>query len=447
MELLNYPTEFGRNRGDFPDLPIVNLFAESADTEGRVVLQSRPGLQESYSLTSDAVRFIYSEPGVFSESLFTVTGNKMYKDTNLLGTIVGDGSVSMDSFEGSTFLSAGDTLYHYNGATLNALTFPDNAATLKVIVGASRLIVIRKETQTIYWSEPLTPSIDALDFAQAENSPDRLLDMLFLGDTLLLFGEATVEFWPTQTSADLPFAPLVGRVYSKGIKNTGAATKLGSGFAWVTDSNQLCLNSPDNVVSTREIEEEIEDAGEVSLWTFFLDSIEFLAIRVGNRTHVYNTLTKTFTEFTTYGLTNWEANCYSNGYFGSADTGRILTWSNDYVDDGDELERRFRVWAPLNMEAVVVNNLFLRGNTGRTPYLAGQYSDPNVEIRTSKDGGNVWSSWRQAQMGPSGTYRKQIRWFGLGVFSFPGALAEFRITDPTPFRVSSVTVNDPYGGY
>lgn len=446
MELLTYTTSFSRERGDLPDLPIINMFAEQADPEGKIVLQSRPGLETNYTLGSSPVRFLYSEPGVFNESVFAVAGNKMYKGSTLLGTVQGDGPVSMDSFEDATFMSCGGPLYYYDGTTLTTIAFPDNADTVKVVVGSSRLIVIQKETQTIYWSDPLTPGIDALDFAQAENSPDRLLDMLFLGDVLVLFGEATVEFWPSQANPDLPFAPLPGRVFSKGIKNTGAAVAVGSGFAWVTDSNQLCLNTPDNVVSTREIETDIEEAGSVSVWTFMLDSVTFIALRVGEKTHVYNTVTPSWTRFETLGG-NWDATCYTDGYFGSASTGKVYNWSDEYTDDGDTLERRFRIWAPLDLESEVIHNLFLRGNPGRTPYLSGQYANPRVELRTSKDGGNTWGNWRTSNMGVSGTYRKHIKWLALGIFSYPGALGEIRITDPTPYRVASVKVNIPYGGY
>jgi hypothetical protein len=447
VELLTYTTQFSRARGDIPSLPIINMFAENADPEGKVVLQSRPGLKTSYTVGSGPIRHLYAEPGVFDAAVFAVSSDKLYKGTTLLGTILGDGFVSMDSFEEATFLSAGGPLYYYNGTTLATIPFPDSADTLKVVVGSSRLIVIQKGTQTIYWSQPLTASIDALDFAQAENSPDRLLDMLFLGDTLVLFGEATVEFWPSQADPEIPFAPLPGRVFSKGIKNTGAAAAVGSGFAWVTDSNQLCLNTPDNVVSTSEIETAIEEAGEARLWTFMLDSVTFIALRVGDKTFVFNTDTPSWTTLSTYGRSNFTAWTFAAGYFGSSYDNRVLAWSDDYEDDEGELERRFRIWAPLDMETVVVNNVFLRANAGRTPYTTGQYENPTIEMRTSKDGGNLWTDWREAKMGAIGSYRKHVKWSRLGLFSYPGALAEFRITDPTPFRVSSVKINIPFGGY
>ena len=447
MELLTYLSEFSRERGNLPDLPIINLFAESAEPNGNVTLQSRPGLTNSTTLGTDPIRALYSEPGVFNQALFAVMGNKFYKGITNLGTITGSGPVSIDSFEGTTFLTAGESLYKYDGTTLSTVPYPNNASIRKIVVGASRLVTIQKDSQTIYWTGPLETTINALDFAQAEYSPDRLLDMLFIGDMLILFGEGTVEFWTSQTgSGDIPFAPVPGRMFPKGIKNTGAAVPLGASWAWVTNTNQICVTSPDNVISTRKIETEIEEAGSASLWTFYLDSIEFLAVQVGDKTHVFNTTNPTWTRFKTDGSENWEAQCYSNGYFGSAVTGKILTWSDSYIDS-TVLERRFRVWAPINMETVVANSIFLRVNPGRTPYAVGNYTSPRIEMRLSRDGGNTWTNWRSTAMGSIGDYRKQTKFLSCGIFSYPGALAEFRITDPVPFRVSSVSVNEPYGGY
>ncbi len=447
MELLTYLTSFSRDRGDLPDLPIVNMFAEQVDPEGKVVLQSRPGQEVHLTLGTDPIRFLYSEPGVFSEELFAVVGSSLYRGSTLLGPVVGSGRVSMDSFEGTTFLTAGETLYKYDGTTLSPIPYPDSEGVIKLVVGASRLVTIRKSSQTIYWSEPLETSIDGGNFAQAEYSPDRLLDMLFVGDMLVLFGEATVEFWTSQSgSADIPFSPIPGRVFPKGIKNTGAAVAMKSSWAWVTDTNQICVTSPDNVISTREIETEIEEAGEATLWTFYLDSIEFLAVQVGDKTHIFNTVSPSWTQFKTFGSSRWEPSCYSNGYFGSSNTGNILRWSDDYTEYGS-LERLFRVWAPIDLETIVAHNIVLRVNPGRTPYTVGTYTNPRVEMRTSRDAGNTWSNWRTSEMGTIGQYRKQTKFLACGIFSYPGALAEFRITDPTPFRVSSVKVNEKYGGF
>ena len=78
--------------------------------------------------------------------------------------------------------------------------------------------------------------------------------------------------------------------------------------------------------------------------------------------------------------------------------------------------------------------------------LAGQGSDPLVEMRYSRDAGATWSSWDGVSMGRQGHYRERPEWRALGLFDAPGALMEFRCTDPVALRLSSVLVNEPVGG-
>jgi hypothetical protein len=49
-------------------------------------------------------------------------------------------------------------------------------------------------------------------------------------------------------------------------------------------------------------------------------------------------------------------------------------------------------------------------------------------------------------LGAQGAYRQVPEWRALGMFDFPGLLGECRVTDPVPFRVSAIKVNDPAGG-
>jgi hypothetical protein len=77
--------------------------------------------------------------------------------------------------------------------------------------------------------------------------------------------------------------------------------------------------------------------------------------------------------------------------------------------------------------------------------LTGQGSDPTVEMRSSRDAGNTWSDYRPA-LGVRANIAPCPTWRRLGQFDFPGALFEFRVTDPVDFRVSAVKANDPLGG-
>ncbi len=444
------PTNFERTRGNLTRLPIINMFAEISPADERIILQSRPGTESHSSVGAvDApVRFVYSEPGVFSADVFSVVGDSLYRGTTLLGTINGDGPVSIDSYSDTLFLAAGASLWSYDGTTLAAVAVPDSLPVSKVFVGFGRAFVVIANSDRFYWTDVLDTVIDPLSFATAENSPDIIRDAILLGDSLILFGEATTEYWMLSTNPDLPFEPLVGRVYPKGAKNLGAVTQLQATFAAVTNTSQVIIGGPDNIVSSSELETEIENAAETLLWSFYLDQLEFLCVTVDNVSWIYNPRVKgLWTKFETYGELSWEPRYYTSGVFGSSLTNRLLTWSDVYLDvDRPVIERRFRVYNENTKPSLVVHNLIIRTEVGTTSYLTGDYADPTIELRTSKDGGNTWSAWRGSSLGRQGNYTALARWLGLGIFSYPGLLFEFRVTDPVSFNALVVYINEPYGG-
>lgn len=441
-------SSYERARGDLPHLPVVNMFAEDAPTEeSGVVLQSRPGLVDrAANMGSGPVKALFKRDGVLSGDLFGVSGGNIYRSTTSLGSVSGSGPVSIAGNEAGLVVTAGATARYYNGTILANITFPDSANVAKVFNGASRFLLIRADTGKFYWTPALAATVDALDFATAESAPDRLLDGLFIDDVAILFGAETVEFWPNTGAAELPFQPIQGRVIEKGIKATGCATAIGPTFAWVTNENQVCLQDENTILSNPGLEEQIEASASCTLFTFLLGGIEFLALRLDDETHVWSWRKKSWSRFDSYDETNWVPQCFAGGVFGSSIDGRTLEWGDDHLDLGGVLARTFRAGYPLNSGGYNVANVMLRSNVGQTPYLTGAYADPIVEMRMSRDAGQTWGAWRETALGEQGNYRHRIMWKACGMASQPGFLAEFRVTDPVPFRASDVLVNEPYGG-
>lgn len=439
---------FERARGDLPDLPVVNMFAERAATEETgVILQSRPGIDDRSADmgATGPVQALFKGDGVLDSALYGVSNATLYRETTSKGAVTGTGPWFMAGYSDNLLVAGNGPLYAYNGTALSAVTFPDGANVVKVVVGASRALCIRADTEEFYWSDVLSTTVDALAFATAENQPDRLRDILFIDDIAILFGAETIEFWPNTNDADLPFQPLEGRVFERGIKNTGAATKFGTTFAWVTDANQVCISDQDNIVSAPGLQALIEASAAAYLFTFFIEGLELLALRIDAGTWAYSPRTGTFSTFESYGFDNWIPQCHAGGVFGSAIDGKTYEWGL-HVDAGTVLERRFRAGAPINGGGFQVDNIMLRCNVGGTPYLTGDYDDPTIEMRLSRNAGKTWGNWRQTNLGEQGQYRELVKWAGLGMASRPGLLAEFRVTDPVDFRLADVLVNEPAGG-
>lgn len=447
MEFIYGTSHFERDRGDIPALPLINMIAEEIPTEGVPSLQSRPGLEESPlgPLTSGPVAALFTVDGALNGQMFAIAGGRAFSGTTDLGVVNGTGSAGIVGYEEYVFFNAGASLYSYNGETYTALAFPDGANISAICVGASRLIAIRKDSGTFYWSDVLDTNIDALSFASAENGPDRLLDLLYVGDTLVLFGSKTIEFWAPSQDQDAPYQPIPGRVLQVGLKQTGAACQVSNSFAWVTDQNKICIGSADNIISTPGLNVKIQNSPSVKLWPFEIDGVEFICVQTSTQSFVYNTQNGLWSEFTSYGGVSWGCSCFANGTFGSAVDNKLLQWSDGHSDLGEELERRFRAWIAINEGTVPLYAVTMKFSPGQTPYLEGALSNPVIELRTSKDGGKTWSPYKARGMGLQGEYRKQVRWNGLGSFGTPGALVELRVTDQVPFRISGLYANQTGG--
>lgn len=449
MPDLKYATSaFDRERGNLPPLRVINMFAEEAPTETSPVLQSRPGLEATgTSMGAGPVTALFQIDGVLDGSMFGVSNSRLYKGGTLVGFLDGTGVPHIDGFENTIFVTQGTSLCQYDGTSLSTVTTPSGFNVMSLCIGTSRLVVIDSGTGHFYWSDVLSSNVDTLSFATAENSPDKLKECLFIGDTLYLFGSETVEFWPATTNnPDLPFSPLVGRTYSVGIRDTGCATKFTTSFAWITNHNQICVGDPQNVISDSSLDEKLAESSTAKLWTFYLDGVEFLAVTLDTETWVFSKRSSGWSTFESYGQVNWIPGCYANNVFGSSLDGELLQWSASYVDMGGVLERRFSAGLSIGTGTVPVSNVSLKSNPGQTPFVVGDptYVEPLIELRLSRDGGFNWTPWKEKSLGTQGSYNKLIRWVSLGFCGVPGLLIEIRVTDPVPFRVSGMAANEDY---
>lgn len=441
-------SSYDRARGGLPELPVFNMFLEEAPTEERgIMLQSRPGLTDrAADMGVGPIRQLFKRDLVLDSKLYGVSGNGLYEETSKIGAILGTGFVSMAGNEIGLMTTAGRSLYFYNGTLLSQVVFPDNADVAHVSVGGSRYWMVRKDTGKLYWTDALESDVDALDFLTAESLPDRLLQTLWIDGGLIGFGAESVEFFQQAGSADLPLVPLTNMVFEKGLKATGCASPIGTSFAFVTNGNQVCYQRDDNVISNAGLEERIAASSECRLFNFFIGGNEFLGLRLDNEFQAWSLKTGSWSEFTSYGQANWIPQCHADGVFGSSIDGRTLAWGDGHVDLESSLERKWRAGFPINGGGLNISNVRARVNVGQTPYLTGDYTEPEIELWVSDDAGQTFSYVDAVSLGAQGNYREMPEWRALGQASWPGFVCEFRVTDPVDVRVSDCLVNEQYGG-
>jgi hypothetical protein len=445
---------YRRANGNLPELKLINMAIEPSpvDEEG-VVLISREGLTESFLAGSGPIRGVFKEDGVFGGDTFTVSGSSVYRGTTLLGTILGSGPVSFAASDSELGINAGGPIYRYDGTTFGAVTFPDSANVRKILYHDSLFFAVRDLTDEFYASNALDLGTwDALSFKSAESAPDQLYDGEVLEDALIWFGSASIEAWQNNGSGDtVPYSRAELSTIDKGIRATGCLVKMDQGLFFVSNENSAMVfrgGAPERV-SDHGIEERLAASASCSCFGYVKEGHSFFCIRLADATFGYDLATSEWCEFATLGLSNFIVQCATTPgpepLFGSAQDGKVYAFGG-WTDDAYPLERRFTAGIPLSGGTLSMDALSIQANTGWTSLLSGQGSDPQVEMRSSRDGGATWGTWRTAPLGGQGDYRARSRWRRCGMFDEPGALSEFRCTDPVGFRMSGVFVNEQGGG-
>ena len=439
---------YSRTRGNLPELPLVNMFVEATPTDSGITLQSRKGLDEIANLGTGPIRGIFQRDGALDGVRFVVSGNSLYAGSALLGSISGSGPVSFAASETELVIAAGGPLYRTDGSAISEVVFPDDANVTAVTFLAGYFIALRAGSQQFYWSAVLdATSWDALDFASAENEPDHLLDCLVVDDVLVLLGSETVEFWPKTGDADIPFAPIQGRVFEQGVVGSGCSVATDNSFFWIGNDRIIYRNG--NIPEAISDDGIVERAAASASFALFLIEDErhkFICCRFDASTMVYDLTTQQWCEFASYGLANYRIRCAIAGpVMGSAEDGGLYQFSG-YTDAGGPLERRWAGGFPLTGGSYPINNVRVTCNTGQATDLTGDYAEPQIEMRFSNDYGQTWSDWEADTLGAQGNYRALPEWRALGMADAPGLLFEWRVTDPVSVRFSGAQINERHGG-
>jgi Phage stabilisation protein len=435
-------------RYDLPKIRLLNMYAEkSPASRAGIALLPRPALQSYAELGTGPIRGIYQNSGALGGSLFVVSGTELFKDGVSIGTIPGTARVSMAASASQLLIANGSGLYLTAGVSVAAVVFPDSAGVTSVAYINGYFIASRASSQRFYWSAVLNgASWDALDYASAERAPDNIVAIWIVSDQLWIFGETTTEIWVTTGDADIPFQRVDGRLFDQGCANADTIAKLDNTIFWVgSDFKVLRGDSVPLRVSDNAIEEATQDSTILNGWVYPWQGNLFYNLATDNGTFALNVATGQWNEQGSRERTNWRPNCsVSYGGLvlaGDDETGTVwkLTY-DDYSDDGVEIERR---WTALIDEPAIIDNIMLDASSGEEPVLG---VEPLVECRLSRDQGNTFGPYRQASLGQQGKYRKRVGWRRWGLIDNEGAVFDFRITDPTPWRVSAIRVNEGQSG-
>lgn len=181
----------------------------SASLANMVAALSNAGPPGDYSSTITAA----------NTDVFVTSTDTTIVAVSVLNTAAGNSVVTTTPVDGSGSIAWGaTTLTGGGGSALLPVTGMGDTEVSKAVAAVSGYALVSVgNTQKFYWLNPGTVVIDPLNFAEKESNPDNILDMLTVGDQVLICGDGSAENWYATGNFEAPFAPVQGRVYARGV--------------------------------------------------------------------------------------------------------------------------------------------------------------------------------------------------------------------------------------
>lgn len=421
----------------------VNLFPEATPEAGKSAgfLNRAPGLRLLATVGTGPIRGLWT----FGGYGYVVSGSQLYKlntayGATLLGAVSGSDPVSMADNGTQLFIAANPAGYIYNATTsvFAPITDPDYAGA-QAVSYFDGYFVFNQPNSQIFWISVLLDgtSVEPLDFASAEGSPDGLVTLIVDHRELWLFGTNSVEVWYDSGNALFPFERIQGAFNEIGCAAAYSVAKLDNGIFWLGSDargNGVVYRANGYTgqrVSTHAVEFAIQgyaDLSDAIAYTYQQEGHAFyvLIFPSAGATWVYDVATNSWTEragFENGQFARHRSNCQMNFnaeiIVGDFENGNIYAFDLDvYADNGAE-QKWLRSWRALpadtnTLKRTAQHSLQLDCETG-VGLSTGQGSDPQVALRWSDDGGHTWSNEHWRSMGPIGQFGRRTIWRRLGM--------------------------------
>ena len=344
---------YQRDAGFQPPVALENLIMEKDDSgaspDGFMRI-SRPGLTLSYTITAP-VQGMFRQQGILGDQTFSVGGGTFFRERYPVGDVQGRGLAAMAPSIDRIGIVRRPFLYSYNGA-LSQIAMPDNREAIDLEQLNSYLIILTPSGR-FYWIVPGDDTIDPLNFANAESSPDGGVAVKRLVDELFFFNSTTVEVWQTTGDLDLPFMRAAGRIYDKGCLSKDTVQRFDNSIIWVGDDLSVYRASqvPQDIGSPFITERLRKRAGEPTAMVLKVDDHEFYVLRIpGQGSFAFDASTQLWSKWLSNGATEWSPHISSDdlNLVGDSLTGKIWAFDPESgTDDGQVIVKRVTGTIPI----------------------------------------------------------------------------------------------------
>jgi hypothetical protein len=445
------------------DSRMVNLYPEIL-VEGKeaAYLQRAPGLKYLAAVGLGPIRGLWT----LGNYGYVVSGDKFYKiDTaytaTLLGTVSGTGPVSMADNGTQIFIACNGPSYIYNSVTtaFAQITDPDFPGAVTVGYLDGYFVFNEPNSQKIWVTQLLDgSSIDPLDFASAEGSPDGVVAILSNFREIWVFGTNSIEVWYDTGAPDFPLQRIQGAFNELGCAAAYSVAKMDNGVFWLgKDARGQGIVYRANGyqgqrISTHAVEwhiQQYDDISDALAYTYQQDGHSFyvLIFPSANTTWVYDVATQAWHEragFSNGDFTRHRSNCqmaFNNEIIvGDYENGNIYAFDMETYADNGAVQKWLRTWRALppgqnNLKRTAHHSIQIDLESG-TGLNLGQGSDPELMLRWSDDGGHTWSNEHWSPMGKIGEYYKRVFFRRLGMtLKLRDRVYELSGTDPVKIAI------------
>jgi hypothetical protein len=444
------------------DARMVNLFPEIVPEGGKepAFLNRAPGLALLQTVGLGPIRGLWAFSND-ANAAFVVSGNQLFKidqtyTATLIGTIAGIGPVSMADNGTQLFIAANGPSYIYNTVTtaFGLINDPDFPGAVTVGYLDGYFVFNEPNSQRIWVTQLLDgSSIDPLDFASAEGSPDGVVGIIIDHREVWVYGTNSVEVWYDAGTQDFPLQRIQGAFNEIGCAAPYSIAKMDNGIFWLgADARGQGIVYRANGytgqrISTHAVEWHIQQYGNLSDaigYTYQQDGHSFyvLLFPTANTTWVYDVATQAWHEragWNNGAFTRHRSNCqmfFANKVtVGDYENGNIYAFDLDDFSDNGQIQKWLRSWRALptgenNLRRTTQHSLQIDMESG-TGLNLGQGSDPQVMLRWSDDGGHTWSNEHWAATGKIGEYYRRVFFRRLGMtLKIRDRVYELSGTDP-----------------
>ena len=510
------------------DNRMINLYPEVIAEGGKdaAYLQRCPGYTLRTTVGTGPIRGLYT----LGNFLYAVSGNGFYRldasffgetagvlqlesgsfvlledgskitleeGTSYVGYVSGTGPVSMADNGTQIFIAANPDGYIYNADTtaFAQITDPDFPGAVTVGYLDGYFVFNEPNSQRVWVTQLLDGlSIDPLDFASAEGSPDGLVSLIIDHREAWLFGTNSVEVWYNAGEADFPLARIQGAYNEIGCIAPYSVAKMDNSVFWLgADARGQGIvyraQGYQGVrISTHAVEfaiQQYDDLSDATGYTYQQDGHTFYVLNFtsADTTWVYDAATGSWHEragFRNGDFKRHRGNCHTRfdnePIIGDYENGNLYAFSLDVYSDNGAVQKWLRSWRALptgsnNLKRTTHHSLQIDMETGvgLSGYAFDEYiylgaetgaildtqddkdiilegtdftdavvgATPQLIMRWSDDGGHTWSEPRQTSMGRIGRYGTRAIFRRLGMTTkLRDRVYEISGTDPVKIAIN-----------